>query len=203
MSTADRPLKRSRSPRNDAIRNRAKLLEAAGEMLKSEPEKVTVPLVAERAGLSPATAYRYFSSREDLIRGYVHGTIVELRNFSHDCPKTGLALFEDVVTERIRLVRITGAATIQVRSRRGFLTRLRDQDEVMLTVRDIWERPLRAVMRHFRVDDAHFDHALFLYNLMFDPREILDLIDSGLAESDVAARLIPAYYGALRGWTGA
>ncbi|MDN3057156.1 TetR/AcrR family transcriptional regulator [Streptomyces sp. SRF1] len=163
---------------------------------------MSMPLVAERAGLSVATAYRYFSSPEDLIRGYVQDTIVELRDYSHDCPKTGLALFEDVVGERVRLVRITGAATIQVRSRRGFLARLRDQDDVIVTVRDIWERPIRAVMRHFGVADEHFDHALFLYNMMFDPREILDLIDGGLTEPDVVRRLTRAYYGALRGWAG-
>lgn len=38
-------------------------------------------------------------------------------------------------------------------------------------------------MRHLGVPDEHFDHALFPYNMMFDPREILDLTSTGLAET--------------------
>ena len=60
-----------------------------------------------------------------------------------------------------------------------------------------------GVMRHLDVPDEHFDHALFLYNAMFDPREILDLISTGLPEEEAISRLTAAYYGALQGWAGA
>jgi AcrR family transcriptional regulator len=178
------------------------VLQAVGEMLVTDPSAVTMPLVAERAGLSVATAYRYFSSLDTLINAYLLSTLAELRNYSHDCPKTGIALFEDVVAERIRLVHLYGAAAVQIRSRQGFLTRLRSQDEVILAVRDIWERPIRGVTRHFGLPDEHFDHALFLHNIIFDPREILDLISDGLSEHATIQRLTRAYYGALRGWAG-
>ncbi|MBP2328110.1 hypothetical protein JOF56_008495 [Kibdelosporangium banguiense] len=46
----------------------------------------------------------------------------------------------------------------------------------------------------------HFDHALLLYNMMFDPREILDLITAGMPEEIALRRLTNAYYAALRGW---
>ncbi len=161
-----------------------------------------MPLVAERAGLSVATAYRYFPSLDTLINAYLLSTLVELRNYSHDCPKTGLALFEDVVAERFRLAHRYGAATVQARSRQGFLARLREQDEVITAVRDIWERPIRCVMRHFDIPDEHFDHALFLHNILFDPREILDLICDGRSDRAARERLTQAYYGALRGWAG-
>ncbi|RII20597.1 Transcriptional regulator, TetR family [Streptomyces sp. YIM 130001] len=201
---ATRQLSRTgRSPRHDTVRNRGKILEAVGEMLTSEPGAVSMPLIAKRAGLSVATVYRYFASAEDAIGAYVFSTILELRNYSHDCPLTGTALFEAVVAERVRLVPTYGAATVQVRSRQGFLARLDDQDELITAVRDIWERPIRGVLRHFAIPDAHFDHALFLYNMMFDPREILDLIRSGLTEADTALRLTRAYYGALNGWADA
>ncbi|MGP3769413.1 TetR/AcrR family transcriptional regulator [Streptomyces sp. SDT5-1] len=194
---------RSRGLRQDAVRNRNKLLDAAGHLLVTEPASVSMPRVAEQAGLSVATAYRYFSTLDELISAYVYSTIVELRNFSHDCPKTGTGLFEAVAAERVRLVRTHGVATVQVRSRQGFLARLRARDQVITAVRDIWERPIRAVMRHLDVADEHFDHALFLYNIMFDPRDILDLIGEGLDEAAVVNRLAQAYYGALRGWAGA
>jgi AcrR family transcriptional regulator len=162
-----------------------------------------MPLVAERAGLGVATAYRYFPSIDDLYHAYQHSVIVQLRNYSHDCTKTGVALFEDVVAEWARLLRTSGSAMVHLRSRRGFLTRLREDDELIMAVRDTWERPIRGVMRHLDVPDEHFDHALYLYNLMFDPREILDLVNTGLSEREAIRRLTQAYYGALRGWAQA
>jgi AcrR family transcriptional regulator len=186
--------------RRDVLRNRRKLLEAAGEILRTEPGAAAMPLIAERAGLSVATAYRYFPTLDDLLNAYLHGVIVQLRNYSHDCTKTGVALFEDVVAEWARLLRTYGTAMVQLRSRQGFLTRLHDGDEVITSVRDAWERPIRGVMRHLGVPDEHFNHALFLYNLMFDPREILDLLDTGLTEQAALRQLTRAYYGALRGW---
>lgn len=39
-----------------------------------------------------------------------------------------------------------------------------------------------------------------LYNVLFDPREILDLVDTGLPESEAVDRLIGAFYGALQSW---
>lgn len=159
-----------------------------------------MPLVAERAGLSTPTAYRYFSSVEELTTAYVQSMLIKLRNYSHDSTVVGLALFEDVISEWVRLVGVHGAGTVQVRSRKGFLARLHDHDELITAVRDVWQRPILAVLRQFDIPDEHFDHALFLYNMMFDPREILDLLGTGLSEPDITRRLTQAYYGALRGW---
>ncbi|HXR72591.1 TetR/AcrR family transcriptional regulator [Actinocrinis sp.] len=189
--------------RRDAIRNRRKLLDATGELLREGSGAAVMPAIAERAGLSVATAYRYFPSLDELLNAYLLGVVVQLRNFSHDCPKTGPALFEDVVREWARLLRHYGPGMIQIRSHTGFLTRLRHNDEVITPVRDTWERPIRTVLRHLDVSDEHFDHALFLFNIMFDPREILDLINTGFTEEDAVAGLTSAYYGAVQGWAQA
>jgi AcrR family transcriptional regulator len=202
LSTTRKAGANGRRPRNDAVRNRRKLLEAVGGVLATDPASVSMPLVAERAGLSTPTAYRYFSSVDELTTAYVANMLVELRDYSNDSTATGLALFEDVIGEWVRLVRVHGAATVQVRSRQGFLARLREHDDLITDVRDVWQRPIRAVLRHFGIPDEHFDHALFLYNMMFDPREILDLLTAGLTEEAVIGRLTRAYYGALHGWTG-
>jgi AcrR family transcriptional regulator len=151
---------------------------------------------------SPATAYRYFPSLDELLNTYLHDVIIGLRDYSHDCPKTGKALFEDVVHEWGRLLTIYGRAMIQLRSRQGFLERLRGDDEVIGTVRDAWERPVRAVMRKLDIPDDQLDYVLFLYSIIFDPREVLDLVGRGLSVDDALDRLIAAYYGALRGWAG-
>jgi AcrR family transcriptional regulator len=159
-----------------------------------------MPAIAERAGLSTATAYRYYSALDDLLNEYLHRVIVTLRDYSHDCPKTGPALFADVAQEWARLLASYGTAMVQLRSRSGFLTRLRGNDPVISTVREAWERPVRGVMRHLAIPDEHFEHALFLCNIMFDPREILDLIDTGLTREEALNHLTQAYSHALIGW---
>jgi len=49
------------------VRNQRKLLEATGDVLRTEPQNASVPLIAARAGLATATAYRYYSSLHELL----------------------------------------------------------------------------------------------------------------------------------------
>jgi hypothetical protein len=64
-------------------------------------------------------------------------------------------------------------------------------------VRDAWERPIRSVLRALGIPDEHFDRALFIYNLLFDPREILDLQRHERSLEVSLAILTAAFYGAL------
>jgi AcrR family transcriptional regulator len=200
VSTVAAAPRGTRGKRRDAVRNRQRILDAVGDVLGTEPDALSIPTVADRAGLSVATTYRYFPSLEELLTSYMRGVVVELRDYSHDCPATGTALFEDVANHWARQLRLHGPAMAQLRSRQGFLRRLLDNEELTSIVRDAWERPIRAVLRQLNVSDDHFNHALFLYNVLFDPREVLDLIDTGLQESEAVARLVAAYYGAVEGW---
>ena len=54
---------------NQTDRTRAAIIEAAGDMVfgSSRPEDFTMQNVADRAGVSHRTLYRYFESREELI----------------------------------------------------------------------------------------------------------------------------------------
>ena len=61
------PTRRPNKPRKDAVRNQRKLLEATGDVLRTEPQNASVPLIAARAGLATATAYRYYSSLHELL----------------------------------------------------------------------------------------------------------------------------------------
>jgi AcrR family transcriptional regulator len=189
--------------RKDAVRNRRRILKAAGEVLRDDPQNATIPAIAERAEVSAATVYRYFSSVDALLGTYLYEVIVQLRDYSHDCPKSGLALFEDVLAEWGRLLEIYGDAMALLRSHDGFLHRLRGGDQLIQAVRDAWERPIRAVLRNKAIEDSHFDNALFLYNMMFDPREVLDLARDGNSMDDALRQLRSAYFGALDGWAAA
>lgn len=187
--------------RKDARRNRERIIQAAEQVLTQVPASATMPMIARTAGLSTATAYRFFPSLEDLHAAYLQAVIVRLRTFSHDCAARGLDLQKEVAEEWIRLVQLHGRGMVQVRSRQGFLTRLRSYDSLITTVRDAWERPIRAVMHNVGLREDQFDYALYLNNALFDPREILDLLDSGLTEAEVRDRLTDAYSGALMGWS--
>lgn len=185
--------------RKDVVRNNRAILRAAGEIMKVDPEGVTIPAVAERAGLSAPTVYRYYSSTEALLGRYLTEVVSQVRDFSHDCNTPGPGLFDDVLAEWGKVVESYGPGLVQLRSRRGFLERLRSGDETMHVVREAWERPLRRLMKERGLCNEHFENALFLFNMMFDPRELLDLNRQGLAMPSALDVLKSCYVSALQG----
>lgn len=185
--------------RKDVVRNNRAILRAAGEIMKVDPEGVTIPAVAERAGLSAPTVYRYYSSTEALLGRYLTEVVSQVRDFSHECNTPGPGLFDDVLAEWGKVVETYGPGLVQLRSRRGFLERLRSGDETMQVVREAWERPLRRLLKANNVDDGHFDSALFLFNMMFDPRELLDLKRQGQEMPSALTTLRGCYVAALQG----
>ncbi|MGW4532952.1 TetR/AcrR family transcriptional regulator [Nocardia sp. NPDC004340] len=64
--------------RADARRSRARLLEAAREMFAGEGVDVSFNEIARRAGVGPATLYRHFPRREDLIAAVVGTSLDEV-----------------------------------------------------------------------------------------------------------------------------
>ncbi|WP_226966574.1 hypothetical protein [Streptomyces phaeolivaceus] len=53
--------------------------------------------------------------------------------------------------------------------------------------------------RHSASSSGHASSVL--WNALFDPRDILDLIKSGRTEDEAASRLVTALRGALIGWS--
>jgi AcrR family transcriptional regulator len=194
---------RRRAARSESRRNRERLLDAAGEVMRSSPQQASMGLIAQTAGLSMATAYRYFPSLTDVLNGYLQRVYVQLRDASHDCPAVGRELYSSIVDEWLRLVEIYGRSMVQLRPRSGLLARLHENDLVVTTSREAWERPLRAVLRQEALPDDLFEYAFFLHNMMFDAREILDLADNGLAPAEIKTRLSSAFVGALKAWHAA
>jgi len=187
--------------RSDTRRNIARLLEAVGEEIELNPSGVTMQSAAARAGIGTATAYRYFSSVEDLVAAYVVRIFDELRTFSQDCPLAGVALFEAVLARWIDLVLEHGKVMVQLRSRVGYLERLDARDAVIERSRAIWERPVSALLSEVGQPAGMLRQALFLTNVLTDPREILDLrMTEGLRADEIGARLRDAIAGAIAGW---
>jgi AcrR family transcriptional regulator len=56
-----------RAPRKDAVRNRARLIDAATRAFREEGLGVSVNAIADRAGVNVATLYRHFPTKDHLI----------------------------------------------------------------------------------------------------------------------------------------
>ncbi|WP_293849210.1 TetR/AcrR family transcriptional regulator [uncultured Brevibacterium sp.] len=187
--------------RIDAVRNRARLIDAAGFLFRDH-ENATMPEIAKRAELSVATAYRFFPSLDDLRTEYLRLVIVELAEYSQSCSSVGKDLFADVLGEWLRMQSTYGDAIIHLRSREGYLSRLHAGDPVITTVRSAWERPISHLLDALKLNSIDLEDALYLHNIMFDPRELRDLrMQRKWSNQEIATRLSHSYCALLRSWT--
>lgn len=190
--------------RSDTRRNRRRLLEAVGELAREAPDQLTMQAVASRAEIGPATAYRYYSTVDDVLAAYVLSVVEELRDFTAASTAEGQPLFDSVVDKWVDLLAEHGPALVQIRSRRGYLERLHNGNEIITALRDAWAEPVRGLLADIGLPDDIIEYALFLNNMMYDPREIQDLLqETDLSRREVITRLTEAYRGALRGWARA
>lgn len=61
------PTATARSPRADAVRNHARVLEAGAEAFAEHGAEVQMDDVAARAGVGVGTVYRHFATKQDLL----------------------------------------------------------------------------------------------------------------------------------------
>jgi len=87
-----------------------------------------------------------------------------------------------------------------MRSHRGYLEQLRENTGYLTPQAETLTEPLHQNGEELGLVDLG-DDALFLWNALFDPRDILDLIKSGHTEDEAATRLVAALRGALIGWS--
>lgn len=67
-----------RSPRADALRNRARLIEAATAAFAEHGEATSLEDVAQRAGVGIGTLYRHFPTRDALVEAVYRTTVESL-----------------------------------------------------------------------------------------------------------------------------
>jgi AcrR family transcriptional regulator len=68
----------TRAPRADAVRNRARVLEAAGEAFAAEGLAVPLDEIARRAGVGAGTVYRHFPTKEALFEAVITERVLGL-----------------------------------------------------------------------------------------------------------------------------
>lgn len=157
--------------------------------------------IAEAAGLSAATAYRHFSSVDEVLAAYRFEIGHRLFNFSERQQAVGLELLRAVCAEWVRLVVRHGGSMVQMRSAEGYLARMRDGTCYLTVQAEALRRPLEEASRELGTQ-LPGDEALFLWNAFFDPREVFDLIHTvGLDHEQASRRLLLTYTAALRGWS--
>ena len=186
--------------RSDTQRNRRELIKAAGQLFATRRGPISMTDVAKHAEISTATAYRHFPSVEDILAEYRYGVGEKLRDFSLKQESSGLELLEAVSRKWVDLVTRHGGAMLHTRSGEGYLARLRTGAFYLTVQADALERPLRETCDELGLMPLG-DEAMFLWNILFDPREILDLIQTvGLNKEQATARLVSALTGAMTGW---
>src|SRR6202012_833683 len=76
------PKKRSqaagRKPRADAVRNRARILEAAKDAFTRSGANVSLDDIAKDAGVGPGTLYRHFPTRDALLEAVYRSEVAKL-----------------------------------------------------------------------------------------------------------------------------
>lgn len=192
-----------RSARSDTQRNRRRLVAAGAELAASQGSGLRMNDIAETAGLSLATAYRHFGSPDEVLAQFRFDVGLKLYEFSKQQDATGVALLDAVSRKWVTLVQRFGAAMVTTRSREGYLARLRAGTGYLTVQADALADPIRQAAVELGLPDPG-DEGLFLWNILFDPREIFDLTSTlGMSADDAGHRLVATFCGALKGWTAA
>lgn len=187
--------------RSDTRRNRKYLIRAAGELFAETDGPINMVDLANHAEISTATAYRHFNSVADVLTAYRYDVGLQLNEFSQKQSLDGVTLLEAVSEKWVLLVVKNGAAMVHTRSPEGYLARLRQGADYLQVQSDALERPLRQATEELGLDYLGHE-AMFLWNILFDPREIFDVIETlGLNPKDASAQLLSTFIGALGGWS--
>jgi AcrR family transcriptional regulator len=186
--------------RSDTERNRRRLIRSAAFLVSRRGTTVKMTDVAERAEVAAATAYRHFNSVDEILAEYRFDVGLRLLKFSEKAKSHGVELLAEVSHEWVRLVVRHGRAMVHTRSNEGYLARLRSGARYLTVQADALSRPIAEAAAELGLPNPG-DEGHFLWNILFDPREIFDLMDTvGLSEDQVSRRLVAAYCGTLRGW---
>jgi AcrR family transcriptional regulator len=195
---------RSSAPlRSDTERNRRQIIAATARLFAARTGQVNMSAIAKEAEVSPATVYRQFDSIAEILAAFRHDVGTKLLEFSKEQTETGLAGLDAISRRWISLVIEHGEAMVPMRSRRGYLNRLREKTEYLMPQAMALGEVLSQSCAELGIEDLG-EQALFLWNTLFDPREILDLVQTAeMSEEEVGTRLLSGLHGLLRGWASA
>lgn len=189
--------------RADSERNRQQLIDAAGEVFMVAHGPASLSTIAKHAGLAPATAYRHFASLDDLLATYLRRVVESLNEYASGLDLSGSELLDAICRRWIDLVLVHGPAMVRMRRREGYLQRLHGGTDYVVIQRQTFDRPIRETLAEWDLPDLG-ERGLLLWNALFDPREILDLLNTtGMSKFEIGDHMIAAFKAALHGWSTA
>lgn len=188
---------RTDGSRPDAVRNRQRLIDTVGELLIAG-EDITLASVSEASGVSKATTYRNFESASDAIEAYISEF---LSDFEDAVSTEGnvTASLDEVTQAWGELVAMRSTALVHVRSTEGFLARVHRGEPIICRVDRVVRSALKNESGFDNATDADLDYGVFLWNLLLDPREMLDLAEAfDLSVQAATDKLSATYRAALQ-----
>ena len=189
--------------RSDTERNRKNLIKAGARLFERADNPISLTDIAAEAGVSVATAYRQFTSVEEVLNAYRQEVGQLLLDYSLCQNCMGVEKLEKISRHWIKLVREHGAAMVPMRNRRGYLERLWEGADYLKVQADALRPALKEAIKEMALPDIG-DKAIFLWNILFDPREIFDLLNTvGLTEKQAGTQLVSVLIGGLRGFATA
>lgn len=179
---------RGERARSDAVDNRRRLVAAVGRVLAAGDE-VTLARVTAEAGVSRSTTYRNFADPHQAVRAYVED-FVDAFEAAVAGDSTAGVDFAELCRIWGRLVDERSLALVRVRSSDGFLARVSRGDPVIGRIDRIVRGAISAEPRYRGFGPDQLDYAVFLWNLLLDPRELADLAGhSGCSLAEATERL--------------
>jgi len=192
---------RSSPNRIDGRRSKDRLIRAAGKLL-AERKSFTLSDVADRAGVSTTTAYRYFQSAEDASDAYVAGFLDDFeQRHTRAASSSDAEPLATVCRVWIDAVLEWGPALIHLRSPDGFLERLRIGDAALARVASIVRPAIQSTADSIGItfDGVALDYVLGVWNALSDPREVLDQRDAlKWGSEQIGTRLTSAVTGTIQ-----
>jgi AcrR family transcriptional regulator len=181
-------------------------LAAVRRLLDHGHPDLTLQTVADEAGVSTATAYRYFGSADDAVLAYIleFPDQVAAALEDRDQGETGLARLALWCTTWVELVdEGWGTSLVYLRSPKGFLARRAEGEAVISAVCRHVEPLMREALDELGTSSGALEVALFLWNTIYDPREILDLRRTlRWTRAQIEQGLWAMFLGSLRGYDG-
>lgn len=190
---------RSAGSRVDAVENRDRLIEAVGQLLAGVGT-FTLTELADHAGVSRATTYRNFSTLDDAIDAFIAQFLSGFEAEVAAMP-TGMPLdrLEGLCRAWARLVDERSRALVHVRSTEGFLSRAARDDPIIGRIHRLVRATVVDAMTAGVLPESDPDYAVFLWNLLLDPRELLDLAEHrSTSVAQAAEQLTKDYLTILR-----
>ena len=171
--------------RQDAVRNRAAIVEAASEVMTSRGSAVGMPEIARRAGVGQATLYRHFSDRSALTSAVIAHQLERLETFAAGCAGQPAAFHDLLRTVLHTQIAMRPLVILARRLEPG--TRQQFQRRMLAA----FAGPLRRAQSHGYVrSDLVPDDLMLLFTMVQGVAEATEDVAVALAAADRAIDLV-------------